>query len=364
MAAAAPNWSSTLEDLLDDGDTEEAQRLLEGLVADLRARPDASTNLTLAAALSDLASLYHALGLPSRAQSASSSALLIKQTAQFCPPLRTAASSNSAGDHVPSETASSAPDEAQSIREEGPGAELEEEWESLLSEETINLKALSLAKASCDSPLQEKTSFKQRGRGVFTRGEMGMYIDRLTTCSTREREQLDTTTEEVEQEEAVSNVQSKVTFGVRHVLVVSFSPSITTRDLEELFEPFGSDGVAIRWVNDTTALAVFRNPETAKEALQSTRNPRFRVELLADDDAIIDLVKEQDLRVPVPRPATSSQAAHRMIMGALQRQGVKKNSKDSIAMTSFKSSQQQEAERKQRLHTRQKLRDEAWGADQ
>ncbi|MCO5586930.1 hypothetical protein L7F22_040874 [Adiantum nelumboides] len=483
MAAAAPNWSSTLEDLLDDGDTEEAQRLLEGLVADLRARPDASTNLTLAAALSDLASLYHALGLSSRAHSASSSALLIKQTAQFCPP--TAASSNSAGDHIPSETASSAPDEAQSIREEGPGAELEEglvpdilgsaeadasselcrawgqpngcqmrwelcptvriqfwddlglktgekpeiteagyalfwssydgigdkdsdllkipylqiglgrvlhryaaqispkqdrscgiqvnyctfhsvsaEWESLLSEETINLKALSLAKASCDSPSQEKTSFKQRGRGVFTRGEMGMYIDRLTTCSTRERELLDTMTEEVEQEEAVSNVQSKVTFGVRHVLVVSFSPSVTTRDLEELFKPFGSDGVAIRWVNDTTALAVFRNPETAKEALQSTRNPRFRVELLADDDTIIDLVKEQDLRPPVPRPATSSQAAHRMIMGALQRQGVKKISKESIAMTSFKSSQQQEAERKQRLHTRQKLRDEAWGADQ
>ncbi|KAI5057148.1 hypothetical protein GOP47_0027163 [Adiantum capillus-veneris] len=354
MATGAPNWSSTLEDLLDDGNTGEAQRLLEGLVAELRARPDASTNLTLAAALSDLASLYHALGLSSRADSASSSALLIKQTAQFYPSIRTTSSPNSAGDHILSETASLP------TREEGPGSECVEEWESLLSEETVNIEALSLTKHATESPPHERTSYKQRGRGVFTRGEMGMYIDRLTTCSIRGREYLDTMTEEIEHEVSVPNVQSKVTYGVRHVLIVSFPPSVTSRDLEELFEPFGSDGVAIRWVNDTTALAVFRNPETAKEALQSPRNPHFKVELLADDDALLALVKEQDLRPPVPRPATSSQAAHRMIMGALQRQGVKKQ---PISMSSFKSSQQQEAERKQRLHTRQKLRDEAWGSE-
>jgi hypothetical protein len=44
--------------------------------------------------------------------------------------------------------------------------------------------------------------------------------------------------------------------------MVTFSPKVTTKDLEDLFEPFAANnGVTIRWVNDTTALAVFRNPD-------------------------------------------------------------------------------------------------------
>ena len=46
------------------------------------------------------------------------------------------------------------------------------------------------------------------------------------------------------------------------MLMVTFSPKVTTKDLENLFEAFAlRNGVTIRWVNDTTALAVFRNPE-------------------------------------------------------------------------------------------------------
>ncbi|KAH6557511.1 hypothetical protein KP509_1Z109700 [Ceratopteris richardii] len=185
---------------------------------------------------------------------------------------------------------------------------------------------------------------------------MGMHIDRMEVSSTEGRNQSDTQEEEFE---GVSSARTKLNYGVRHVLILSFSPSVTTKDLEDLFEPFvAANGVAIRWVNDTTALAIFRNPETAKEALRNTKNPSFKIEQLADDEPLLGLINEKDLQPPVPRPATTSQAAHRMIMGALQRQGLQKKTSSTL-----KRSQQQESERKQRILTRQRLRDEAWGSE-
>lgn len=50
-------------------------------------------------------------------------------------------------------------------------------------------------------------------------------------------------------------------YGTHHVLVLdAFHPSTTTINLERLFEDFRDQGFSIRWVNDTRALAVFRNP--------------------------------------------------------------------------------------------------------
>lgn len=50
-------------------------------------------------------------------------------------------------------------------------------------------------------------------------------------------------------------------YGTGHVLVLAdFPPSTRTSDLEKIFEKFRDRGVVIRWVNDTIALAVFRNP--------------------------------------------------------------------------------------------------------
>lgn len=50
-------------------------------------------------------------------------------------------------------------------------------------------------------------------------------------------------------------------YGTRHVLVLAdFSPSLKTTDLEKLFKDFKDSGFIIRWVNDTTALAVFKTP--------------------------------------------------------------------------------------------------------
>lgn len=49
-------------------------------------------------------------------------------------------------------------------------------------------------------------------------------------------------------------------YGTRHVLVLAdFHTSTRTTDLEKLLESF-KDRFVIRWVNDTTALAVFRTP--------------------------------------------------------------------------------------------------------
>lgn len=51
-------------------------------------------------------------------------------------------------------------------------------------------------------------------------------------------------------------------FGTRHVLVLyDFPQSTRTTDLEKLLERFKEHGFAIWWVDDTTALAVFRTPE-------------------------------------------------------------------------------------------------------
>jgi len=52
-----------------------------------------------------------------------------------------------------------------------------------------------------------------------------------------------------------------VRYGTWHVLVLyDFSPTTRTADLDKLFDNFRDHGFAIRWVNDTTALAVFRTP--------------------------------------------------------------------------------------------------------
>ena len=62
-------------------------------------------------------------------------------------------------------------------------------------------------------------------------------------------------------------------FGTRHVLVLyDFLPSTRTTDLERIFEKFGDHGVAIRWVNDTSALAVFRTPSAGTFILAAFSN--------------------------------------------------------------------------------------------
>lgn len=61
---------------------------------------------------------------------------------------------------------------------------------------------------------------------------------------------------------------NSVSYGTHHVLVVAdFPPSTRTIELEKLFDDFRDHGVVIRWVNDTTALAVFRTPSIGNTVL-------------------------------------------------------------------------------------------------
>ena len=89
-----PKWTQKVEDLVDDGEIGEAQKLLEGIVADLQQREASSSNLTLSAALLDLASLYNSQGLSIKADSCFSSALLIKKRAEALADLRYFSSSS------------------------------------------------------------------------------------------------------------------------------------------------------------------------------------------------------------------------------------------------------------------------------
>ncbi|GJM91795.1 hypothetical protein PR202_ga08206 [Eleusine coracana subsp. coracana] len=174
-------------------------------------------------------------------------------------------------------------------------------------------------------------------------------------------------------------------FGTRHVLVLyDFSPSTRTTDLEKIFDKFGDHGVAIRWVNDTSALAVFRTPSAgnliftvisiylclcflpsilttaflpiivAIEA-QACIPSRFKARSLKEDDDVLTKIDGTDLEPPKPRPKTSARTAQRLIAHGM---GLKQ-------FSNFGSDQlkKQEEERRNRITARQALRDEAWGSD-
>ncbi|XP_039056847.1 R3H and coiled-coil domain-containing protein 1-like [Hibiscus syriacus] len=144
-------------------------------------------------------------------------------------------------------------------------------------------------------------------------------------------------------------------YGTHHVLVLAdFSPSTRTQDLEKLFENFRDRGVSIRWVNDTTALAVFRTPSIALEALNYVCCP-FTVRILDKDDALLGSISARDLEPPRQRSQTSARTAQRMIAQAI-------GSKFTSTFGSRELRNQEEA-RRNRITTRQKLRDDAWGDD-
>lgn len=52
-----------------------------------------------------------------------------------------------------------------------------------------------------------------------------------------------------------------VKYGTRHAVVLEgFQANMSTSGLENLLDKFVSHDFVIRWVNDTTAFAVFRTP--------------------------------------------------------------------------------------------------------
>ncbi|PWA83936.1 nucleotide-binding alpha-beta plait domain-containing protein [Artemisia annua] len=143
-------------------------------------------------------------------------------------------------------------------------------------------------------------------------------------------------------------------YGTRHALVMEdFQPSMTTSGLENLLEKFNYHDVVIRWINDTTALAIFRTPAIALEACQSIKCP-FTVRVLEENDVLASSIPERDLEPPRQRPKTSARTAQRLIAHGM---GIK------LTSTSFgqKELKEQEEARRQRIISRQNLKDDAWG---
>jgi hypothetical protein len=159
--------------------------------------------------------------------------------------------------------------------------------------------------SSCSSPEKSSTPSsgpKRRGRGSFLYNKSVLYSDQCGSERELDNKQSKPqvgSKDHVNEPEnnAVTGIQYSIficvivlfmlnfkcrtslgfvaatQFGTRHVLVFyDFPPSTRTTDLERIFEKFGDHGVAIRWINDTSALAVFRTPSAGNLVLAAIWN--------------------------------------------------------------------------------------------
>ncbi|KAG6557660.1 hypothetical protein Mapa_000941 [Marchantia paleacea] len=375
-SAELKGWSSQVEDLVDAGDADGAVNLLKKVVESLQFRDDADSNLGLAAALADLGGVYASQGLSLKSDECFTSALLIKQRRTQKPAeilLESWANVGGLSLHAPdtgkdkrgaAQSASSIedyykydhfPSSRGSADSCTTGAREEEDWEAA-SNELPTLKNASSAFAKQNLPANNKTNVKQkqRGRGSFTYGGAGMYSDNLDGDGAGD--------EDDHRDGTLSDHSLNV--GADHVVVISgFSPKFKTKDLEDLVKPYSKQGgCTLRWIDDTTTLAVFRTPALAREALTGISDPRFKVGVYNESSRAYGLASEKDLQPPAARPASTARVAQRMIAGALSQQGIRQ-ALMAKGRTSAEEVKKQERERRERLQTRALLRDEAWGSD-
>lgn len=350
------NWSEKVEDLVDGGEINEAISLLEKLAAKLENESQNSSDSQLcqqlSAALLELSKLYSAQGLSLQADKTRSRAFLIKQqqdsvkenrnvnatkepTGDGISGSRVSQSDNE--DHVSLQIDTSQDDDWEAIADRAP--------DELLSPQHLpEVSKISLQDSKVQGP-------KRRGRGTFSYQKHCLYSDQQSdepAIDDIEDETVSPTTEG-------SSDTKKLNYGTHHVLVLAdFPPSTKTNDLEKLLEKF-KDDVAIRWVNDTTALAVFRTPSLALEASNSIHCP-FTVRVLCEGDELLSSIPPRDLEPPRRRPQTSARTAQRLIA---QSMGIK------LPSSGFGSREyrRQEEARKNRIVSRQNLKNDAWGDD-
>ncbi|KAL2622385.1 hypothetical protein R1flu_002590 [Riccia fluitans] len=366
-------WSSRVEDLLDGGDVDGAVKLLKKVVESLQLSDDADTNLGLSAALNDLGEIYASQGLSLLSDECFTSSLLIKQRASRKTPEESPESWESIAELSLEATGSDkskkgAGQSKSSIedyyRRDAPrlgdnsesstrGNREEEDWETapigLPTPKTPSTASTKQDPHTCESNLKQK----QRGRGSFTYGGAGMYSDNLALAAGGEDDRRDGTL-----------IDHSLDVGADHVLVISgFSPKLKTKDLEDLVKPFAKQGgCTLRWIDDTTTLAVFRTPSMAREALTGITDSRFKISVYNESSHAYGMASGKDLQPPKPRPASTARVAQRMIAGALGQQGVRQALIAKVK-TNSEEVKKQEKERRARLQTRAQLRDEAWGSD-
>ncbi|WVZ67264.1 hypothetical protein U9M48_016369 [Paspalum notatum var. saurae] len=353
-----PRWTEEVDDLVDAGDVDGAIALLESVVSNLST--SSAADLRLATALGDLAGLHASCGNTLRADELRARAIVLRSRAAAPADLgnhdrssQVDAAGPSSGSQVSANTDKSNGDE-------------EDDWEAIADsgalDDTLARSLEQEARVSSCSSSSEKSSTtssgpKRRGRGSFLYNKSVLYSDQCG--SERDLDDKDATPQGASKGGANELENNAVTaaaqFGTRHVLVLyDFSPSTRTTDLERIFDNFGDHGVAIRWVNDTSALAVFRNPSEASEG-QACIPPKYKVRSLKEGDDLLTKIDGRDLEPPKPRPKTSTRTAQRLIAHGM---GLKQ-------FTNFGSDElkKQEEERKNRIATRQAMRDEAWGSD-
>ncbi|KAG4980021.1 hypothetical protein AAZX31_12G090400 [Glycine max] len=355
MEKGIQNWSESVEDLVDAGDVESAISLLESVAETLNPSDSAS-------ALSDLANLYSSRGFSLKADHLLSRASLLKQLHHSNTPAERVPKESKEDGVVKSTTVASRRAAEGSVEKRGEfpaqtsaaGGSSDEDWEAIADLEPDEL--LPTVSWDCSSGISnlklenaKSGTPKRRGRGTFSYEKKELYSDQL----------LDRSVVDVEREEtprsSEDNTDVQISkYGTGHVLVLAdFSPSTRTTELEKLFENFQDRGFVIRWVNDTVALAVFRTPAVALEALNSVRCS-FTTRILDEDDTLLSSIKARDLEPPRLRPKTSAQAAQRLIAHGM---GLKLSS-TGVGSREYRK---QEDARRERIVTRQKLRDEAWG---
>ncbi|XP_077230783.1 coiled-coil protein [Tasmannia lanceolata] len=342
MEEGEGKWSVAVEDLIDRGDIEGAISLLDSVISKLETLDSSSSDLSLACALSDLANLYHSKGFSIRADELQNRALLIRLRSQHTPPLgdlESVKKNNSEEIRVSTGTDSPSWDD--------------DDWEAIAdrgSDEVFSphdeagVSNLSLDDTKSQTP-------KRRGRGAFLFKKNDMYSDQLPADTAADK-----SGDEVSCLHPKGTTEtSNLIYGTSHVLVLAdFPPSTRTTELEKLFGNFRDQGVVIRWVNDTLALAVFRTPSIAREALSSTHCP-FTVRSLDENDSLLSSLSTKDMEPPYPRPKTSASTARRLIA-----QGMGQKLSATFGSNELKK---QEEERRNHILERQRMRDEAWGAE-
>ncbi|KAH0664380.1 hypothetical protein KY284_029311 [Solanum tuberosum] len=341
------NWSEKVEDLVDAGEINEAISLLEELVAKLEYESQNSSNsqLRLSTALLELSKLYSTQGLSLRADQTRSKAFLIKQQQEN---RDVNATKESTGDGISGDNkdhASLQIDTSQNDEDDDWEAIADRAPDELLSPQHLpEVSKISLQDSKVQAP-------KRRGRGTFSYQKQSLYSDQQSDEPAVD----DIEDETVSGTPEGSSDTKNLNYGTRHVLVLAdFPPSTKTNDLEKLLEKF-KDNVAIRWVNDTVALAVFRTPALALEASNSIHCP-FTVRVLCEEDELLSSIPPRDLEPPRRRPQTSARTAQRLIA---QSMGIK------LPCTDFGSREyrRQEEARKNRIVSRQNLKNDAWGDD-
>ncbi|KAL9235407.1 hypothetical protein vseg_010166 [Gypsophila vaccaria] len=358
------NWSEKVEDLIELGEIDSAITLLETLIVELETLITPNSQSQLISALHQLSNLYFTKGHSLKSDQLSSRASEIKllslsSTVYECGENRCGSSSQTTRVNVDSAA-------KPSILAQAPVESSDDDWEAMADrapEELLSVSPRKTPEVEVESELEPDISNlslsdakpkipKRRGRGTFTYRKQGLYSDQQ--ADDYEVDESPPNDDVHDECEKVLEAKNPI-YGTRHVLVLDgFDPRTTTTDLEKLYEDFKERGFAIRWVNDTLALAVFRTPSVAREALDSVRCS-FSVRVMEEDDLIISSISLKDLDPPRQRPKTSARTAQRLIAQEL---GVKLPS-----TFGSRELRNQEDARRNRIVTRQILRDEAWGPD-